>query len=241
MAIRNIVNIDEEKCTGCGKCIQACAEGAIQLVNGKAKLVSEIYCDGLGACIGTCPADAITIEQRQAEQFDEAATQKHLEEQKQTAEKLNFVCPGMMARQVKHQQQAKDINVEVPSQLGNWPVQLKLVPPNAPYLQGCDLLLAADCVGFAMGDFHRLFIKDRCVLIGCPKLDDKQFYVDKLASILKVNKPASLTVVHMEVPCCSGLGAIAKLAITQSSLSLAFDDVTISVNGGVIKSEKIKP
>jgi ferredoxin len=238
MAIRNIVKIDEDKCNGCGKCIKACVEGAIQLVNGKAKLVSEIYCDGLGACIGSCPQDAITIEQRKAEEFDEVATKKHLAEQKEITEKMSFACPGMMAKQLEPAGPADDPDVKVPSQLGNWPVQLKLVPPNALYLQGCDLLLAADCVPFAMGDFHRLFMKGRVILIGCPKLDDKDFYIDKLASIIQINKLKSLTVVHMEVPCCLGLKQIAQKAVIQSGFQLAFDDVIISIKGEVLKTEK---
>lgn len=234
MALRNIVKIDEEKCNGCGKCVNACAEGAIQLVNGKAKLVSEIYCDGLGACIGSCPQDAITIEQRQAEEFDEEATKKHLAQQKEISEKIDFVCPGMMAQNLKKTEESDDIGIDIPSQLGNWPVQLKLVPPNAPYLKNCDLLLVADCVPFAMGDFHNKFLKKNPVVVGCPKLDDKQFYIEKLTSILKENSPKSLTVVHMEVPCCFALTQIAQKAVALSGLQLAFDDVTISLKGRVI-------
>ena len=242
MALRNIVKIDEEKCNGCGKCINACAEGAIKLVNRKAKLVSEIYCDGLGACIGHCPQDAITIEQREAAEFDEEATKSHLEEQKKIAEQVSFVCPGMMARQLrKDDKETESLPVEVASQLGHWPVQLKLVPPNAPYFAGADLLLVADCVPLAMGDFHNKFLKGRSIAVGCPKLDDVQFYVDKLAAIIQANKLKSLTVVHMEVPCCSGLTEIARKAISKNKIEMSFEDVTIDLRGNVSRVVRIEP
>lgn len=240
MSLRNIVKIDEGKCNGCGKCVTACAEGAIQLINGKARLVSEIYCDGLGACIGHCPQDAITIEQREADEFDEDAAKKHLARQKQTSEEPNFVCPGMMAKKFDRSESSKEVQTgEVTSQLSHWPVQLKLIPSNAPYLAGADLLLVADCVPFAMGDFHSRFLKGRNVVVGCPKLDDSRFYVEKLAEIIKANNLNSLTVVHMEVPCCSGLTQIAKQAIKVSDLQMQFDDVTISVQGEPLSRKTI--
>jgi len=239
---RSIIQIDQEKCNGCGLCVDACAEGAIQLIDGKAKLVSEVYCDGLGACIGHCPQDAITIEQRQADEFDAAAVEEHLSERKKISEQLNFVCPGMMAKKLRDNSPGEDTqSVDVPSQLGHWPVQLKLVPSNAPYLAGADLLLVADCVPFAMGDFHNRFLKNHSVVVGCPKLDDVDFYIEKLALILKQNEIKSLTVVHMEVPCCSALRRIAEQAISTSTLQLPFDDVTISLNGGVKSTEKVNP
>jgi Fe-S-cluster-containing hydrogenase component 2 len=242
MAIRNIVKIYEDKCNGCGKCINACAEGAIKLVDGKAKLVSEIYCDGLGACIGHCPQDAITIEQKEAAQFDEEATKLHLEKQKNTAEQVNFVCPGMMAKQLRDESgPTESAPTEVASQLGHWPVQLKLVSPNAPYFANADLLLVADCVPFAMGDFHNRFLKGRSIAIGCPKLDDVGFYVDKLAAIIQANRLKSLTVVHMEVPCCSGLTEIARRAISKNKIEMGFEDVTIDMHGNVSRVERIEP
>jgi NAD-dependent dihydropyrimidine dehydrogenase PreA subunit len=238
MALRNIIKIDEDKCNGCGKCINACAEGAIQLVNGKAKLVSETYCDGLGACIGSCPQDAITVEQREAKAFDEKATEDHIRQQKEFGEKLNFTCPGTMSKKLDNAGQSDDSDVKVPSRLGNWPVQLKLIPPDAPYLKGCDLLLAADCVPFAMGDFHNRFLKNSVLAVGCPKLDDSGFYIDKLAQIIKDNQLKSLMVVHMEVPCCSGLVHIAEEAIKNSGVKLPFEDVTVGLKGNVIETEK---
>ncbi len=240
MAVRNIVKIDEAKCNGCGLCATACAEGAIKIINGKAKLVSDTYCDGLGACLGHCPVDAITIEQREAAEFDEEAVKAHLGHGTHKAEPL-FACPGL----AMHQFDAKPAAAEpqssqaVPSQLGQWPVQLKLVSPTAPYFADSDLLLAADCVPFAMGDFHQRFLRGRSVAVGCPKLDDAQFYIEKLAQIIAANNLRSLTVVHMEVPCCSGLVRIARSAIALSGKAISYEDVTVSLRGEVIRSEKV--
>jgi NAD-dependent dihydropyrimidine dehydrogenase PreA subunit len=239
MTLRNIVKIDEEKCDGCGQCVDACAEGAIEIIDGKAKLVSEIYCDGLGACIGHCPQDAITIEKREADPFDEKATEEHMAKEKKNRTETNFVCPGMTARQLQDKDKTPDSSTAIPSQLSHWPVQLKLVPPNAPYFAGADLLLVADCVPFAMGDFHNKFLKEHCVVVGCPKLDNVDFYIEKLATILKSNKLNSLTVLHMEVPCCFGLTHIARQAVADSGVDIAFEDVTIGLEGNVIKREKI--
>ena len=239
MGLRNIVKIDEEKCNGCGQCVTACAEGAIEIVKGKAKLVSEIYCDGLGACIGHCPEDAITIEQREAAEFDEKATQAHLTGKQESQKQTDFVCPGMRAQQSQVKSPATDSTTQVPSQLSQWPVQLKLVPPSAPYFADADLLLVADCVPFAMGDFHREFLKDKSIAVGCPKLDDVDFYIEKLASILKANKLNSLTVIHMEVPCCSGLTHIARQAIAKNGIEMSFEDVTIDLQGNVSATQTI--
>jgi NAD-dependent dihydropyrimidine dehydrogenase PreA subunit len=238
MVMRNIVKIDEEKCNGCGECVNACAEGAIEIIDGKAKLVSEVYCDGLGACIGHCPQDAITVEQREASEFDEEATKTHLAKKKSSQEQTDFVCPGMMAQNLREKPKPTESeSVSVPSQLSHWPVQLKLVSPQAPYFANADLLLVADCVPFAMGDFHNKFLKNHSIVVGCPKLDDSQFYIEKLAQILKINKPNSLTVIHMEVPCCSGLTYIAEEAVIHSGVKLSFEDITIDLRGNVIKSE----
>jgi len=241
MALRNIIKIDEDKCNGCGRCAIACAEGAIKIVDGKAKLISEIYCDGLGACIGHCPEDAITIEQREAADFDEEATKKHLAELKEPEKQASFACPGITIKELK----PRTAGIETipangaPSQLGQWPVQLKLVSPHASYLANADLLLVADCVPFAMGDFHRMFLKDHSLAVGCPKLDDSTFYIEKLAAILQVNKLNSLTVIHMEVPCCSGLVHIAHEAIAQSKRDMRFEDVTIGLQGNILQKETI--
>jgi Pyruvate/2-oxoacid:ferredoxin oxidoreductase delta subunit len=239
MAKRNIVKIDENKCNGCGLCVSACAEGAIQLINGKAKLVSEVYCDGLGACLGHCPQDAITIEQRNAAEFDEKAVHQHLEQLKAKLAEPNPAptpafggCPGMMARTFEKKTAAASTG-SVESQLAQWPVQLKLVSPMAPYFVESNLLLAADCVPFAMGDFHQTLLKDRSIAIFCPKLDDCTPYVDKLAQIIQHNNLKSLTVVHMEVPCCSGLLRIADAAIAKSGIKLDYEDITISLDGQI--------
>ena len=241
MALRNIVKIDEEKCNGCGQCATACAEGAIRIIDGKAKLISEVYCDGLGACIGHCPVDAITIEQREAVEFDEEATKTHLAEQKKPQEQAEFVCPGTAARQIRPQssQTPPSATAVAPSQLGQWPVQLKLVSPQAPYFADADLLLVADCVAFAVGDFHSRFLKDHSIAVGCPKLDDVQFYVEKLAAILQANKLSSLTVIHMEVPCCHGLTHIARQAIAKNGIEMSFEDVTIDLQGNVSRTQMV--
>ncbi len=233
--LRKIIKIDEEKCTGCGECVIACAEGAIQIVDGKARLVSETYCDGLGACLGECPEGAISIEEREAEEFDEEATEayiKQLEEEKS----LPQTCPGAAAMQIERQATptAAVPSEATPSELTNWPVQLMLVSPNAPYFQDSDLLLVADCVPFALADLHTKFLRGRPLVIGCPKLDDASYYVEKMTEILKQSSVNSLTVVQMEVPCCSGLNYIASKAVATSGKDIPVNDVTISVQGEVM-------
>ena len=241
MVKRNIIKIDEEKCNGCGQCVNACAEGAIQIIDGKAKLVSEIYCDGLGACLGTCPQDAITIEQREAAEFDEEAAKKHLEENKKSQKPIDFVCPGLMSAKLR-ENDGEDSSTAAGgmSRLSHWPVQLKLVSPSATYFAGADLLLVADCVPFAMGDFHEKFLKNHSVIVGCPKLDDAVYYINKLGEILTVNNIKSLTVVHMEVPCCRGLTQIAKEAISKNKIEMAFEDVTIDLKGNISRTETVQ-
>lgn len=240
MVLRNIVKIDEAKCTGCGLCVNACAEGAIKLINGKAKLISEVYCDGLGACIGHCPVGAITVERREATEFDEEAAKVHLEQESNIQKQNEFVCPGMMAKDLRRKSKVTNGEVgEVPSQLRHWPIQLKLVSPNASYFANADLLLVADCVPFAMGDFHNRFLKGSSIAIGCPKLDDVEFYIEKLAVILRANKPNSLTVIHMEVPCCHGLTHIAQKAIAKNKIEMRFKDVTIDLQGNISRTETV--
>ena len=245
MALRNIVKIDEQKCNGCGQCVGACAEGAIQMIDGKAKLVSEIYCDGLGACLGCCPVDAITIEQRDAAEFDEAATEKYLQElaankaafdqQAAAAKPQGGGCPGMKMMNFDKPADTSRRHGDVSSQLTQWPVQLKLVSPNAPYFADADIMLVADCVAFAMGDFHKTLLAGKAIAVACPKLDDKEGYVEKLAEILTTAKPKSLTVVHMEVPCCSGLGMMAHAAVELANSDLEIKDITISLRGEVLE------
>jgi len=241
MAIRNIIKIDEEKCNGCGQCVTACAEGAIEIIDGKAKLVSEVYCDGLGACLGTCPEDAITIEQREAAEFDEKATAEHLAKSK-PKQNGGFVCPGSMAKKLRDSKPADNSSSgPVPSRLAQWPIQLDLVSPQAPYFKNADLLLVADCVPFAMGDFHNKILQEKAIAVGCPKLDDTGAYVEKLASIISTNELNSLSVVHMEVPCCFGLTHVARQAVEKSGIKLDFEDVTIGLSGNIEKKEVISP
>ncbi len=239
MAIRNIVHIDEDKCNGCGLCITSCAEGAIELINGKAKLVKDIYCDGLGACLGHCPEDAITVEQREAEAFDEVATEAYLKAKAKPKVDDSFACPGTAAKTLTPKTEAatQSAVASAPSQLSQWPVQLKLVSPNAPYFAGSDLLLVADCVPFAMGGFHNTLLKGRSVAIGCPKLDDVESHIEKVKAIIESNDLNSVSVVHMEVYCCSGLTAIARKAISGSGKALTFEDITIGVNGEILQRE----
>ncbi len=232
---RKIVKIDEEKCDGCGLCVPSCAEGAIQVINGKARLVSEIYCDGLGACLGECPMGAITIEERVADAFDEKATEQHLAE-KETEPSIPCGCPSARVAQFEREIPGPSFTSEGPaprSYLAHWPVQLTLVPPKAPFLQGTDLLLAADCAPFAYANFHQDFLKDHSLLIACPKLDNMDAHVKKLTDILQQSSVKSLTVLHMEVPCCFGLVFMAKQALQASGKDIPFRDVTIGIKGDI--------
>ena len=243
--VRKIIEIDEEKCNGCGECVTACAEGAIAIIDGKAKLISEVYCDGLGACLGECPEGALTMTEREAVPFDEAAVEEHLK-RSEARSQTPHACPGSAARHFSRPAPAQETNAAGPaspvdSQLGNWPVQLALLNPGAPYLKGADLLLAADCVPFALPDFHSRFLSGRTLAIGCPKLDDPSLYVDKLAQILGTVEVKSLTVVHMEVPCCSGLTRIASAALASAGREVPTSDVTVSIQGEVIDEQKIVP
>jgi ferredoxin len=235
--VRKIVHIDEEKCTGCGLCMPACAEGALQIVNGKARLVSEKYCDGLGACLGECPYGAITIEERPAESFDEEAAKHHLTEKEQAHEELPCGCSSATVIQFEHPEVVAITPRETTFQsstLRHWPVQLTLVPPTAPFLQGADLVLAADCVPFAYAGFHQDFLRNHSLLVACPKLDDFQSHLAKLTSILRQSDVKSLTVVHMEVPCCSGLTHMARQALKLSGKDIPFREVTIGIKGNIL-------
>jgi len=239
MKIREIVKIDEEKCNGCGLCVPACAEGAIRIVDGKARLIADNLCDGLGACLGDCPKDAITVEKRRADEFDEAAVEEHLGKEGQDKQATapaqgHGGCPSARVVTFGRPEEKPADNQEAssrPSELRQWPVQLHLVPPSAPFLKEADLLLAADCVPFAYADFHRDFLQDKALLIGCPKLDDGQAYLEKLTAMLKANDIKSLTVLHMEVPCCSGLVAIARQAVAASGKDVPVETVRIGVRG----------
>jgi len=236
---RKIVRIDEEKCNGCGACVPACVEGALQIINGKAKLITEKYCDGLGACLGECPQGAIIIEERAAEEFDEEAVKHyHLEKNKNIKEELPCGCPSATVVQFERKEEPVAIGTasSQPSMLSQWPVQLTLVPPGAPFLQGADVMLAADCVPFAYAGFHQDFLKGRALLIACPKLDNFQAHLSKLSEILQRADVKSLTVVHMEVPCCFGLVHMAKQAIHLSGKDIPFKEITIGVRGDLKSS-----
>ncbi|MFC2040841.1 ATP-binding protein [Chloroflexota bacterium] len=240
--LRKIVRIDEEKCNGCGDCVPACAEGAIQIIDGKAKLISETYCDGLGACLGECPQGAITVEERIAEEFDEEATKLHLEETDSAGEELPCGCSSATITQFEKQEATGDApadTISQPSMLRHWPVQLTLVPPTAPFLQGTDLALVADCVPFAYASFHQDFLRNHSLLVACPKLDDFQAHLKKLTDILSQAQVTSLTVVHMEVPCCSGLVHMANQAIKLSGKDIPFREVTIGIEGEQLQTTNI--
>ena len=234
---RKIIKIDEEKCNGCGLCVPACAEGAIQIIDGKARLVKEEYCDGLGACLGECPQDALIIEEREAEKFDEEAVEIHLSSLGKSASAHHHVeCPSAMALHLKRDTDAGDDEthkegVHVPSQLQNWPVQITLVPPNAPYFENAELLIAADCVPFAYANFHQELLKDKIVIVGCPKLDDFGMYQEKFAQIFQRSNIASITIAHMEVPCCFGLSYIVQEALSASGKNIPLHEITIGING----------
>ncbi len=240
MATRKIVKVDEEKCNGCGLCIPDCAEGALQIIDGKAKLVSEKFCDGLGACLGHCPQDAITVIEREAEDFDEKAVEvfqhkNHIAKAEPKPQPLFTGCPSSRPMQFKVPESGSELGsgpLSV-SMLSQWPVQLKLVPANAPYFHHADLLVAADCVPFAYANFHQDFLKGKAVVVGCPKLDDIQYYKEKLTEIFKTNSIKSLTVPYMEVPCCFGLVKATEDAIAASGKKIPLKKIKISIRGEV--------
>ncbi len=236
--LRNIITIGKEKCVGCGLCVNACHEGAIGMVDGKAELLRDDYCDGLGNCLPVCPTNAITFEQREALAFDEDAVRSN--KGKNQPEKLACGCPGTQSKTLNraHENKSvvKDYNIttEMPSMLNQWPVQLKLVPVNAPYFNNAHLLIAADCSAFAYGDFHNKFIKNKVTLIGCPKLDEGD-YSEKITAILKSNNIKSVTVVRMEVPCCGGLSNAVITALKASEKMIPWQIVTISTDGHILE------
>ncbi|MBN1369197.1 MAG: 4Fe-4S binding protein [Dehalococcoidaceae bacterium] len=230
---RKIIRIDEEKCDGCGACVPSCAEGALQIIDGKARLVSEVYCDGLGACLGECPRGAITIEERVAAEFDEQAVKNHLSKEEGT-EPQPVGCPSALMKLFDKQAAPAVEPAESSSMLTHWPVQLALVPPAASFLNDADILLAADCAPFAYSNFHRDFIHNRAVLVACPKLDDYDAHFKKLTDILRQSSPKSITVVKMEVPCCSGLTYMVKKAMALAGKNLPLKEITISARGQIV-------
>ena len=242
MALRKVVLIDEDLCDGCGECVPSCAEGAIQIINGKARLAGDNLCDGMGACLGDCPLGAITIEEREADEFDERAVEEHLFKLNEIERKpqpiaLSSSCPGSMARQfgAASKSVSEVIPTALPSQLNHWPVQLMLVPPHAPFLKGADLLICADCVPFTVPDFHTRYLSNRAVLVGCPKLDDLKFYLDKLKDIFKEAKPSHITVLKMEVPCCNGIAQVATMAHKEICSEIPIEVHTIGIKGVILE------
>ncbi len=276
MVKRSIIKIDEKKCTGCGQCIPNCPEGALQMIDGKARLVSDLLCDGLGACIGHCPFGAIKIEKREAKPYDEKkvmqnmvkqgmnvvkAHLKHLKDHGQAEfldQALDFLknkgienpleadkpkkakaslpcgCPGSMVKEVRPAAEYTDQGIQVASQLRQWPVQLSLIPPGAPFFRNSHLLISADCVGFANPNFHNQLLKGHALAIGCPKLDDLQEYKEKISAIVEMNDLKKITVAIMEVPCCSALYNIVQEAVEESGKDIKLDKVIVSVEGKVL-------
>ena len=247
--LRKIVKIDPDKCNGCGDCVPSCAEGAITIINGKAVLAADNLCDGLGACLGECPMDAITVEEREADEFDEAAVEKHLAAQGKPApvhqhapqspapahQHAGGGCPGSRAMSFAP---APESSTSAPagsqqSQLAQWPVQLHLVSTTAPYFQGTDLLITADCVPVAYAGYHEDFLKGKAVVMGCPKLDDNNFYQQKLTELFSKSDVKSITVLKMEVPCCGGIGMAAQQALAASGKQIPFKIVTIGIKGDI--------
>lgn len=227
--IRRIIEINDSKCNGCGACAAACHEGAIAMVNGKAKLMRDDYCDGLGDCLPACPTGAITFVEREAAAYDEAAV---LAAKAQKEKELPCGCPGSAAKAIQRQD-SPAARVYQQSQLRQWPVQIKLAPVNAPWFDGAKLLVAADCTAYAYANFHQDFIKGHITLVGCPKLDAVDYAV-KLAEILRSNDIHSVTVVRMEVPCCGGIEHAVKRALQDSGKCIPWDVVTISTNGHIV-------
>ncbi len=248
---RKIIKIDEDLCTGCGNCVVDCAEGALKVIDGKARVINEIFCDGLGACISGCPEGALEIIEREALEFDEEAVEKHLESMKHDdqAERTQIKeivtdyahqcgCPSAQTMVFEEPETQNEVSGKIPSALRQWPVQMHLINPRAPYYQGADVLLSADCVGFSYGDFHRDFLKQKSIAIACPKLDQgKEIYIEKIKSLIDDAKINTLTVAIMEVPCCSGLLALAQEGVKRASRKVPIKYVVVGIQGNILKEE----
>lgn len=233
--VRKIIKINEEKCNGCGLCAQACHEGAIGMVNGKAKLLREDYCDGLGDCLPACPTGAITFEMREAPAYDEQAVKAAQQAKQAEKAPLPCGCPGSQSKTIAREASASPVNQSpITSQLGQWPVQIKLAPVKAPYFDGANLLIAADCTAYAYGNFHNRFIKNHITLIGCPKLDEGD-YTEKLTEIIRQNNIKSVTIVRMEVPCCGGIQMAAQNALQASGKFIPWQVVAIGTDGRILE------
>ena len=240
--LRDIIEIDEEKCTGCGLCVPACAEGALQIIDGKARLVGEVYCDGLGACLGECPEGALKVIKREAEPFDEKAVEELLSKTGEAPDKTSSGppaggCPSVQVVTLDSPGQTKPEPGGRPSGLGHWPIKLQLMVPQAPFLKNADLVLLADCAAAAYPDLHDKVLPGKAVALACPKLDDPQAHIHKLATLLAGARPRSLSVVHMEVPCCSGLEFIARKALEMAGMEMPVGRLMISNDGKVLRRE----
>ncbi len=248
---RKIIEIDEERCDGCGNCVLACAEGSLEIVDGKARAVGDNLCDGLGACIGECPQSALIIVEREAEEFDEAAVEEHLARREKRSQPRSETapapsgCPSARLETFADPAACREANApcgfagESRSALAHWPVQIRLVPPTAPFLKGADLLVVADCVPLAFPTLHRDFLQGRAVTMGCPKFDDAQEYIDKFAAIFSQAGIRSVTTVVMEVPCCSGLPAIVRKGLERSGKSVPMEQVVISTRGKILERRAV--
>ena len=242
--LRKIIQIDKERCDGCGQCITGCAEGALQLVDGKARVVSDKYCDGLGACIGECPTGALTFIEREADEFDEVAVEALLGKTHAKASLPAGGCPSAGLQMFLPPSACEKANLpaslgaEEDSFLSHWPIQIRLVPSNAPFLHGADLLVVADCVPLAYPSIHKDFMKGRAVLMGCPKFDDAQSYIDKFAKICTHAGLKSITILSMEVPCCSGLPMIVKKGLQISGVTIPLTEVVVSIKGKILEVKK---
>ena len=246
--MRKIIEIDEELCDGCGECVPSCAEGAIEVADGKARVVAEKYCDGLGACMGDCPNGALKIVEREAEDFDEEAVELYLKEKEEKPVEVPMAC-GCPSTQVQTfiptspgiesvADDSKQAARTTASALEHWPVQINLVPPIAPFLKGADLLIAADCVPVAYPNFHQDFLKGKVIMVGCPKFDDVEEYIRKFTDIFKIADIKSITALVMEVPCCSGLPVILQRAMDAAGKKIPIEQVVISTRGEILKREK---
>jgi len=233
MAVRKIIKIDEELCTGCGNCVVDCEEGALEIIDGKAKVIKDSFCDGLGACIGNCPTGALTIIEREADEFDEEAVEEHLQKAQSNTGPPVCGCPSAVPEEIRRESSQDTPAATLESRLQTWPVQIHLVPPTAPFLQGADLTVIADCVAYSYAMTHEHFMKDKVVMIGCPKFDDKEAYVQKFSDIFKSNEIKSLTLVHMQVPCCFSFKYILDEAMKRSGKAMGYKEVIVTIKGEI--------